>query len=105
VSENFEVEKEKREISKTEQNRVQRNIEELRQSKEEYFSVSIQCYNNLKSMFSKVGAFLNEQNFIRVDPEGVIRWIESEVEAFDKVLAGRGDFCAYVEGPRSSVST
>jgi hypothetical protein len=33
MSENFEVEKEKREISETERNRVQRNIEELRQSK------------------------------------------------------------------------
>jgi hypothetical protein len=25
-----------------------------------------------------------------------IRWIEGEVEAFDEVLAGRGDFCAFV---------
>jgi hypothetical protein len=72
VSENFEVEKEKREIVETEWNRVQKNIEELRQSKEVY-SVAMQCYNKLKSMFAKVGAFSAEQNFIRVDPEGVIR--------------------------------
>jgi hypothetical protein len=37
VSENFEVEKEKCEIAETEQNRVRRNIEELRQPKEEIF--------------------------------------------------------------------
>jgi hypothetical protein len=39
VNENFEVEKEKREISDIEQVRVQRNIDELRQSKEECFNV------------------------------------------------------------------
>jgi hypothetical protein len=33
----------------------------------------------------------------------VIKWIESEVEAFDEVLTGRGDFCAYVDA-RGTVS-
>jgi hypothetical protein len=42
--------------------------------------------NKLKTMFAKIGAFSNQQNFIRGDPEGVIRWIEGEVEAFDEVL-------------------
>jgi hypothetical protein len=56
----------------------------------------MQCCNKLKSMFAKLSAFSNEQNFIRGDPEGVIRWIEGEVEAFDEVLTGRGDFCACV---------
>jgi hypothetical protein len=54
-------------------------------------------------MFAKVGAFSNEQNFIRGDPEGVIRWIEGEVKAFDEVLIGRGDFCACV-GARGATS-
>jgi TPP-dependent indolepyruvate ferredoxin oxidoreductase alpha subunit len=103
VSENFEVEKEKREIVETERNRVQKNIEELHQSKEEGFSVAMQCCNKLKSMFAKVGAFLNEQNFIRDDLEGVIRWIEGEVKAFNEVLTGRGDYCARV-GARGAVS-
>jgi hypothetical protein len=54
-------------------------------------------------MFAKVGAFSSEQNFIHDDLEGVIKWIEDEVEAFDEVLAGRGDFCACV-GARGAVS-
>ena len=54
-------------------------------------------------MFAKVGAFSNDQNFIRGDVEGEIKWIEGEVEAFDEVLAGRGDYYAY-RGPQSSVA-
>ena len=49
-----------------------------------------------KYFFIGVGAFSAEQNFIRGDPEGVIKWIEGEVEAFDEVVTGRGDFCACV---------
>jgi hypothetical protein len=44
-----------------------------------------------------------EQNFIRGDPEGVIKWIEGEVKAFDEVLTCRGDFFACV-GARGAIS-
>ena len=54
-------------------------------------------------MFAKFGAFSNDQNFIRGSDEGAIRWIQGEVDAFDEVLAGRDDFCAYV-GARGAVS-
>jgi hypothetical protein len=40
VSENFEVEKEKREIAKTERDRVQKNVDELRTLKEQCFYVA-----------------------------------------------------------------
>jgi hypothetical protein len=103
VNENFEVEKEKHEISETERIGVQRNIDELRQLKEECFTICMQCCNKLKSTFAKVGAFSTEQNFIRSDPEDVVKWIDGEVEAFDEVLTGRGDFCSYV-GSRGAVS-
>jgi hypothetical protein len=63
----------------------------------------MQCCNKLKSTFAKVGAFSAEQNFICSDPEGVVKWIEGEVEAFDEVLTGTGDFCACV-GARGVVS-
>jgi hypothetical protein len=33
--------------------------------------------------------------FIRGDPEGPIEWISSESEAFEEVLSGRGDVCAF----------
>jgi hypothetical protein len=39
-------------------------------------------------MFAKFGAFSNDQNFIRGDAEGAIKWIKGKVEAFDEVLAG-----------------
>jgi hypothetical protein len=63
----------------------------------------MQCSNKLKSTFAKVGAFSTEQNFIRSDSEGVIKWIEGEVEAFDEILSGKGDLCACVGG-RGAVS-
>jgi hypothetical protein len=56
----------------------------------------MQCSNKLKNAFVSVGAFSSEQNFIRGDPEGVIKWIDDKVEAFDEVLTDRGDFCACV---------
>jgi hypothetical protein len=52
----------------------------------------MQCSDKLKNAFAKVGTFSTEQNFIRGDPEGVVKWIEGEIEAFDEVLNGRGDF-------------
>jgi hypothetical protein len=57
----------------------------------------MQCCNKLKSTFAKVGAFSTKQNCIRGDPEGIVKWIEGEVEAFDEVLTSRGDFCASVD--------
>jgi hypothetical protein len=31
------------------------------------------------------------------DPDGVIRWIGGEAEAFDEILSDRGDFCAFAD--------
>ena len=39
--------------------------------------------------------YSSEQKFIRGDPEGAIQWIDEEVEAFDEILSGCGDFCAF----------
>jgi hypothetical protein len=103
ITENFNDEQSKREISDTEPLRVQKNVEELHQAKEECLNISMQCCNKLKCSFAKVGAFCTEQNFIRGDPDGVIRWIEGEAEAFDEILSDRGDFCACI-GARGVVS-
>jgi hypothetical protein len=75
---------------------VQKNVEELHQAKEEHFSVAMQCSNKLKRTFAKVGAFSTDQNFICDDLEGVIKWIEGEVKAFDEIFIVRGDFCTCV---------
>jgi hypothetical protein len=83
--------------------RFHKNIDELCQAKEECYNIAMQCCNKLKSTFAKVGAFSIEQDFIHGDPDGVIRWIEGEAEAFDEILSDRGDFCACI-GARGVVS-
>jgi hypothetical protein len=42
-----------------------------------------------------MGAYSNEDNFIRGDPEGVIEWISNEAEAFEEILSDCGDVCAF----------
>jgi hypothetical protein len=103
VTENFNMEQSKHEIFDTERSRVQKNVEELPQAKEECYNIAMQCSIKLKNAFTSVSVFSAERNFILGDPEGVIKWIEGEIEAFDEVLTGRGDFCAYV-GARGAVS-
>jgi hypothetical protein len=95
MNENFEVAKAKQEISEMERARVQKNVEELRDSKERCYEASIECTKKLKDNFAKVGAYSSEQKFIRGDPEGVIQWIGEEAEAFEEILSDRGDFCAF----------
>jgi hypothetical protein len=56
----------------------------------------------LKNSFSKVGTFSTERNFIHGDPDGAIRWINGETEAFEEILSDRGDFCSFA-GVRGAV--
>jgi hypothetical protein len=49
----------------------------------------------IKASVAKVGAYSNEDNFIRGDPEGVIEWISGEAKAFEEILSDRGDVCAF----------
>jgi hypothetical protein len=95
INENFEVAKAKQEISEMERARVQKNIEELWDSKEKCYEVSMECAKKLKDSFTKVGAYSSEQKIICGDLEGVIQWIGEEVEAFEEILSDRGDFCAF----------
>jgi chromosome segregation ATPase len=100
MNEKFEVAKAKQEISEMERARVQNNIEELRDSKEKCYKVSMECTKKLKDSFTKVGAYSSKSKFIRGDPEGVIQWIGEEVEAFEEILSDRGDFCAFARCTR-----
>jgi hypothetical protein len=103
ATENFSVELTKREISDIERSRVHKNVEELHQAKVDCYKVATECAKNLKNSFSKVGAFSLEKNFIRGDPDGVIRWINGEVEDFEEILSDIGDFYAFA-GARGAVS-
>jgi hypothetical protein len=95
ANENYEVAKASKEISEWTQARLEKNIEELHESKERSFEKSLDCVKNLKNSFANVGAYSSDENFIRGDPEGVIEWISGEAEAFEEILNDRGDICAF----------
>jgi hypothetical protein len=103
MNENFEVTKAKQEISEMERARVEKNVEELRDSKERCYEASIECAKKLKDSFAKVGAYSSDQKFICGDLEGVIEWINEEAEAFEEILSDCADFCAFA-GARGVVA-
>jgi hypothetical protein len=74
---------------------LEKNVEELRESKERWFEKSLDCVKKLKISFTKVGAYSAEENFIRGDPEGVIEWIGGEAETFEEILSDCGDICTF----------
>jgi hypothetical protein len=95
AKENFEVAKVKQEISEWSNARLEKNVKELRESKERCFEKSMDCIRKLKTSFAKVGAYYSKEKFIRGDPEGVIDWISEEAKAFEEILSDRGDICAF----------
>jgi organic hydroperoxide reductase OsmC/OhrA len=84
-----------REISEYWKNHLEKTIEELRASKERCFEKSLGYVEKIKASVANVGAYSNEDNFIRGDPEGVIEWISGEAEAFEEILSDHGDVCAF----------
>jgi hypothetical protein len=83
------------EAKKSEIEDLRRQLAELRASKERCFEKSVGCVKKMKTSFANMGAYSNEDNFIRGDPEGVIEWISGEAEAFEEILSDRGDVCAF----------
>ena len=72
TNEKFEVAKAKHKISEIERLRVQKNVEELRDSKERCYEISLECAKTLKNSFAKVGAYSSKQKFICGDLDGVV---------------------------------
>jgi hypothetical protein len=95
ANENFALAKASEEISEWSKTRLEKNVEELRESKERCFEKSLDCVKKLKSSFAKVGVYYSEEKFIRGDPEGVIDWISGEAKAFEEVLNDRRVICAF----------
>jgi hypothetical protein len=95
ANENLALAKASEEISEWSKIRLEKKIEELRESKEKCFEKSLDCVKKLKSSFAKVGVYSSKENFIRGDPEGVIDWINGEAEAFEEILSDHGDICAF----------
>jgi hypothetical protein len=74
---------------------LKKTVAELRASKERCFEKSVECVKKIKTSFTNVGAYSNEDNFMWGDPEGIIEWISNESEAFEEILSDRGDVCAF----------
>jgi Ribonuclease G/E len=75
-----------RDASEYWKNYFEKIVTELRASKERCFEKSVEYVKKIKTSFANVGAYSNEDNFIRGDPEGVIEWISSEAEAFEEIF-------------------
>jgi hypothetical protein len=73
----------------------EKTVVELRSSKERCYEKSVACVQRIKTSFANIGAYSNEDNFVLGDPEGPIDWINGEAEAFEEVLSGCGDVCAF----------
>jgi hypothetical protein len=95
AKENCALAQANREISEYWKNKLEKNVEELSESKERCFEKSLDCVKKLKTSFTKVGAYSAEENFIRGGPEGVVEWISGETEAFEEILSDCGDVCVF----------
>jgi predicted RNase H-like nuclease (RuvC/YqgF family) len=95
AKENCALAQANREISEYWKNKLEKNVEELRESKERCFEKSLDCVKKLKTSFGKMGAYSAEENFIRGDPEGVVEWISGEAKTFEEILSDRGDVCTF----------
>jgi organic hydroperoxide reductase OsmC/OhrA len=84
-----------REASEYWKNYLEKTVEGFRASKERCFEKSLGYVKKIKASFANVGAYSNEDNFIRGDPEGVIEWISGEADAFEEILSDRWDVCAF----------
>jgi Ribonuclease G/E len=84
-----------RDISEYWRNYLEKTVVELRASKERCFEKSLGCMEKIKASFTNVGAYSNEDNFIRGDLEGIIEWISGEAEAFEEILSDHGDVYAF----------
>jgi chromosome segregation ATPase len=60
------------------------------------FGFVTRCFSRLWEIFNSVGAALEEAKLSPDDIPKALEWIEKEVEYFDKVMVGHGDFCALV---------
>lgn len=47
-------------------------------------------------IFLSIGVASEEANYAPDDLPGALRWVEGEVDVFDEVMKGQGDFCALV---------
>jgi Ribonuclease G/E len=72
AKENCAVAQTNQEISEYWKNYLEKNVEELRTSKERCFEKSLDCVKKIKTSFAKVRAYSAEENFIRGDLKALL---------------------------------
>lgn len=94
-SENFEQEKKsfdaRLEAEVEKNSNLQESLKELRNV---CLNFDNRCVQRLRQVFNSVGASSEKFEPSVEDLPNTFEHIESEVEAFDEVIAGHGDFCA-----------
>lgn len=71
-------------------------MENLQSILDQCFVIASRCYRCLKNIFAFVGAVSNESIFAPKNAAWAVRWIEEEVDAFDKVSGTQVDCCAMI---------
>jgi predicted nuclease with TOPRIM domain len=71
MNENFEVAKAKHEISEMERSRVEKNVVELRDSKERCYETSLECAKKLKIVLQRWEHTLRSRSLSAVIPKGL----------------------------------
>ena len=54
------------------------------------------CSTHLREIFNSVGAISGEKNYSIEDIPKALDFVEKEINEFDEVMEGHGDFCALV---------
>jgi hypothetical protein len=76
---NFEVEKAKQEIFKDDKAQLQRTIEDLQSSSKKCFSTTTESYIKLNNLFTSVGAWSSEIDYVYGDSAGEVTWLDGEM--------------------------
>jgi hypothetical protein len=94
-SKNFDQEKKdlqaKYEAEADKNTKLQKSLEDLRDT---CLNFGSRCVQQLKKVFSSVGASSEDITSLAEDIPNTFEHIENEVDALDEVIAGHGDFCA-----------
>jgi hypothetical protein len=86
------VTKAKQEISEWTSLKLQKNVDELRESKERYYEKSLDCAKKLKDSFAKVGAYSSEKKLLEAIPKESLNGSAKKLKLLKKFLAIVGIF-------------
>jgi hypothetical protein len=102
MNENFEVAKEKQEISEMERSRVRKNVEELWGSKERCYKTSLECTKKLKIVLQEWEHTLENRSLFAVIPKGLFSGLVKRLKLLMKysAIVGISTLSSVHEGSR-----